>query len=268
MKAVPSRLRQVTAFTLVEMIGVMAVMTILAGVLTPNILRTIERTAVRAEADNLRVLGDQIKLYLRDNATMPTTVLPPTTPNWTSQLAFYSSLNANDIYTNKRQMNRLYVPDPVVANQRTMVLSSMRTGVALPSAASISANFTAIWNTPDGNVPGVAGWGAWNANNIEFLVIERVNLAAVYRNDLQTLNVTLNNLGGTTSSYQVVQANGTVLASVNLTAGASTFPPLNLRPRDRLNLYRSAGATTLDYSYVVSTTGKTFDFNGTVWTPQ
>lgn len=268
MKLVPRILRSATAFTLVEMIGVMAVMTILAGVLTPNLLRTIERTAVRAEAENLRALGDQIKLYLRDNATMPSTALPPTIPNWSSQLAFYSSLSANDIYTNKRQMNRLYVPDPVVANQRAMLVSSMRTGVALPSSASISTNFTAIWNTADGTVPAVAGWGAWNSNNIEFLVIERVNLATVYRNDLQILNVSLNNLGGTTCSYQVVQANGTVLASVNLTAGASTFPALNLRPRDRLNLYRAAGAVTLDYSYIVSTTGKTFDFNGTVWTPQ
>ncbi|HWA24601.1 MAG TPA: type II secretion system protein [Lacunisphaera sp.] len=248
-------------FTLIEMIGVLAIMTVLAAVMTPNLLRSIERAAVRAESDNLHALGEQSKLYLRDNAT------PPTTAAWTSQLATYSSLNAADILTNKRGMNRLFVPDPVAANQRAMIVSSMRNGVALPTTGQISANFTSIWNTADGAVPATAGWGAWNANNIEYLVIERVNFAAVYRNDLQTFNVTLNNHGSTTASYQVTQANGTVLPAVNLAAGVSTSPALTLRPKDRLALYRAAGAVTLDYSYVVSTTGKTFDFT-TTWTPQ
>lgn len=248
------------AFTLVEMIGVMAIMAILAGVMVPNVLRVIERTAVRAEADNLASIGDQMRLYLRDNATTPSTA------TWNTQLAVYSSLSATDILTNKRQMNRLYVPDPVTANQRAMVLSSMRNGVALPTLASVSSNFTAIWNTADGTVPAVTGWTAWNSNNIEFLVIERVNFSDVYRTYLQTYTITLNNLAGTTASYQVTQANGTVLAAVNVAAGAT--PSLTLYPRDRVNLYRSAGAVTLVYSYVVSTTGKTFDFNGTNWTPQ
>ena len=249
------------------MIGVLAIMTVLATVMTPNLLHSIERTAVRAEVDNLHNLGEQMKLYLRDNTIVPTTVVPPTVPNWTTQLAAYSSLSAADILTNRRQMDRLYVPDPVAANQRAMLVSTMRTGVALPTAASISANFTAIWNTADGTVPAAAGWGAWNTGNIEYLVIERVSFAAVYRTDLATYNVTLNNHGAVTASYQVTQANGTVLAVVNLAVGASTAPALTLRPKDRLALYRAAAGVTLDYSYVVSTTGKTFDFT-TTWTPQ
>ncbi len=263
----PAQSPRAAAFTLIEMIGVMAIMTVLASVLTPNLLRSIERAAVRAEGDNLRTLGEQMKLYLRDNAAPPTTVTPPTVPNWTSQMAVYSSLSAADLLTNRRQMARLYVTDPVAANQRAMLISSMRTGVALPTYAQVSANFTAIWNTADGTVPATAGWGAWNANNIEYLVIERVNFAAVYRTDLATYNVTLNNHGAITVSYQVTQANGTVLPVVNLAVGVSTAPALSLRPKDRLALYRAAGGVTLDYSYVVSSTGKTFDFT-TTWTPQ
>jgi prepilin-type N-terminal cleavage/methylation domain-containing protein len=259
--------RAAAGFTLIEMIGVLAIMTVLASVMTPNLLHSIERTAVRAEADNLRALGEEMKLYLRDNAAMPSTAVPPTVPNWTTQLATYSSLSSADILTNRRQMARLYVTDPVAANQRALLISSMRTGVALPTYGNVSTNFTAVWNTADGAVPVTAGWGAWNAGNIEYLVIERVSLAAVYRTDLQTFNVTLNNHGAVTTSYQVTQANGTVLPSVNLAAGASTAPALTLRPKDRLALYRAAGAVTLDYSYVVSTTGKTFDFT-TTWTPQ
>ena len=264
----PNSSRTLAAFTLVEMIGVMAVMTILASVMTPNILRSVERATVRAEVATLHTMGEQIKLYLRDNAVMPTTAVPPTTPNWTTQLATYASLNPADILTNRRQMVRLYVPDPVVANQRAMLLSSMRTGVALPTAASVSANFSIIWDTADGAVPAAGGWAAWNANNIEYLAIERVSLATVYRTDLQTFNVTLNNAGATTASFQITRANGTVLPVVNLIAGATTSPALSLFPKDRLNLFRAAGGVTLNYSYVVSNSGKTFDFNGTNWIPQ
>lgn len=268
MNFAPHPARSPAAFTLVEMIGVMAVMTILASVMTPNILRSIERAAVRAEGETLRALGEQLKLYLRDNAVLPTTAVPPTLPNWTTQLATYSSINSADILTNRRQMPRLYVPDPVAANQRALLLSSMRTGIALPTAASIAANFSVIWNTANGAIPAAGGWAAWNANNIEYLSIERISFAEVYRTDLQTFSVTLNNVGPATASYQITRANGTVLPVVNLIAGATTSPALSLQPKDRLNLFRAASGVTLNYSYVISTSGKTFDFNGTNWIPQ
>lgn len=271
------------AFSLIEMIGVMAIMAILAAVITPNLLHSIERTAVKAEADNLHALGGEIALYLRDNTVMPTTTVPPALPNWTSQLATYSSLSAADILTNKRQMNRLYVPDPVVANQRALLLSSMRTGINLPTTAQVSGNFQTIWNTADGQVPVAAGWGAWGAgpapalDNVEYLVIERVNLAAVYRTDLQALTITLNNktpiaaappapaVPATNASYRITLANGTVQAvqPVNATVTATLN---NMHARDRIDLYRAAGI--LDSSYVLSTNSKSFDFNGTNWIPQ
>lgn len=273
------------AFTLVEMIGVLAVMAILAAIVTPNFLHSIERAAVKAEGDNLHALGGEIALYLRDNTVMPTTTVPPTLPNWTSQLATYSSLNAADILTNKRQMNRLYVPDPVAANQRALLLSSMRTGVALPTYAqvAVAANFNTIWNTADGKVPAAPGFAAWGGgpapalDNVEYLVIERVNLAAVYRTDLQAFTITLKNLTpiaatpsnpavpATASSYQVTRANGTVQIAQPVNPGGASVTLNPMYPRDRIDLYR---AGVLDSSYVISNTGKSIYFNGTNWIPQ
>lgn len=253
--------RRLAAFTLVEMIGVLAILTIMAGVLTPNILHSIERAAVRAEADNLHSIGNEVGLYLRDNAVLPTTA------SWNTQLAAYSSLNAADILTNRRRVARLYVPDPVAANQRVLLISSMRNGVALPSAANVAGNFQTIWDTAEGSVPVSGGWGAWTAGaggNVEYLVIERVSLASIYRTDLQTYSVTLNNNGAGSVSYKVIWANGATPLIVTMPAGSTTATPLSLRPRDRLNLYSNAGAVTLNYSYVVSNSGKTFTFT-TSW---
>jgi len=176
MKSLPQPFRTgQDGFTLIEMIGVLAIMAILAAVVTPNALRSIERAAVRAEADTLHNLGEQAKIYQRNTSAEPTAA------NWnaTTVLASpkYALLSPADLLTNRRQMARVYVPDPTATNHRALFLSSMRTGLALPSVANISANFATIWNTPDGNVPATAGWAAagWIAANVEFLVIERVS---------------------------------------------------------------------------------------------
>lgn len=242
-------------FTLIEMIGVMAIMAILAAVITPNALRMLDREAVRAEVSTLHTLGEQVKLYLRE------TGVEPTSANWNTVLAnaSYVALSPADLLSNRCQMTRVYVPDPIAANQCAMFLSSMRAGIALPSVPTISANFLTIWNTPTGSVPGGAGWGAWNATNIEYLVIERVNLRPVYLTDLQDLPIQLTVTGGT-PSYRLVKADGTTVQSGNI------FPfGLNGHPNYRLNLFRANNWTNLDCSYVLSTRGGNFEFNGATW---
>jgi prepilin-type N-terminal cleavage/methylation domain-containing protein len=265
-------------FTLIEMIGVLAIIAILAGVLAPNALRSIERTAVNAEAQTLRTLGSHVKLYLRDQGT------PPTPANWTIALGSYTDLSPGDLATNKRQIGRVYLTDPAtIPTQRVIILSSMRAGLALPTAANINTavRFQDIWQTTDGAVPTAlswAGWAAWAAvaNSGDFLVIERINLLPVYNTDLQTLSITLNNktppapaAGATAASYSLTLADGSSVPPVTLSAGASVT--LTRRPKDRINLYRAVGGVSLDSSYVLSsnnTSNQTYDFNGSTWTPK
>jgi len=213
------------------MIGVLAIMAILAAVIAPNALRTLDRAAIRAEADTLHNLGEQVKLYLRDKG------IEPTAANWDSVLATYASLSPTDLLYNRRQatngpITRLYVPDPVASNERALFLSSMRTGVALPSLANISANFASIWNTTDGNVPVAAGWNAWDASNIEFLVIERVNLATNYQTDVQTEAETLHTLD----------------AQIKLYVGDSSSLPTTANWIQVLTTYASLSPTDLLYN--------------------
>jgi prepilin-type N-terminal cleavage/methylation domain-containing protein len=294
-------------FTLIEMIGVLAIMAILAAAITPNALRTLDRAAVRAEADTLHNLGEQVKLYLRDNG------IAPTAANWNTVLATYASLSPADLLYNRRQnipdvppndprtqtdvvyangrnfITRVFILEPVVfpaLPTKAMLISSMRNGVLLPAALlptpnpSISAvDFASVWSTPDGYVPVVPGWAAWN-NYAQFLVIERINLAPVYSTDLQRLTITLNNktpvaavppapaVPATDASYIVVLANGTAQPRQTVAANTSTtLPPLH--PRDRIDLYRVTSSGFPDSSYVLSAGSKTsFDFNGTNWLPQ
>ncbi|HVW20440.1 MAG TPA: type II secretion system protein [Opitutaceae bacterium] len=260
--------RSSAAFTLIEMIGVLAIMAILAGVIAPRALHSIDVAAVSAESQTLAGLGGQIPLYLRDRGAVPTAA------NWTAALAAYSGLSPSGLAANSRHVNRVYLVDPS-ANppQRVMILSSMRAALRLPASGAIgAAAFQTIWQTADGAVPDSSSWSGWSrwarvANAGDFLVIERVNLLPVYETDLQSLTLTLNNRGAGTASYNLVLADGTAQGAVNVAPGGTVILS-NQRPRVRLNLYRGAGGSGLDYSYVLSTGGKTFDFNGTDWIPQ
>ncbi len=267
-------------FSLIEMIGVLAVMAILAATIVPATVRTLDRAAVRAEADNLRAISAHTKLYLRDLGALPP--LPPST-TWYNALAPYADLSSAELRTNRRNLARVFIPEPITppatAPQRVILLSSMRTGLNLPTAANINTalRFQTLWDTPENTVPSTASWTGWSAwalvtNAADFLVIERINLAPIYQTDLRTYTLTLNNKtaapSAVTASYRVTLANGTPPRDFNLAAG--TTATLTLRPRDRLDLYvpTPASAANLNHSYVVSSTGKSFDFNGSTWLPQ
>ena len=269
-RAVPTfRARPAAAFTLIEMIGVLAIMAIVASVLVPNALRSMDRAAVRAEAETLAALGEQTKLYLKVNATVPTPA------NWTTALGSLADLAPVDIATNKRAMARTYLLDPAaVPAPRVMILSSMRVGLALPTAGAITsaAQFQELWQTPDNTVPATTSWGGWSAWNAvsvsgEYLLIERVNLLPIYATELLNVTLTLNNRGTGSASYDLVLPSGANQNPVSVAASSSVVLT-GLFPRTRLNLYSDASGGTLNYTYVVAAVGRTFDFDGTNWIPQ
>jgi len=256
-------------FSLIEVIGVLAIMAIMASVIVPSAIKSIQQAAITAEQQTLGNLGTELTLYLRDQGSVPTAA------NWTTALAAYANLSPANLATNSRNVARVYIADPATTpSQRVLLLSSMRKNLALPTAANIgtAAKFQQIWQTTDGAVPPAsswAGWGAWGtvANSGGYLIIERVNLLPTYDTDLENLTLTLNNHSGATASYKVTQVSGTVVGPVNVAAG-KTVSLGNEIPRVVLTLYSMAGGQSPNYTYVVSNSGKTFDFDGTNWTPQ
>lgn len=252
-------------FTLVEMIGVMAILAIMAGVLTPNILHSIERAAVVAEQQTVSKLGGQVRKYLQDYG------IAPGVATWDTDIATYSEVSALDIRTNKRLNNRVYLldPDPAAPQERAIILSSMRAGMALPTSANINTalRFAALWDTVDGQVPSAVSWGGWTAQAADYLVIERINFKSEYRTILLQNTSNVPPAVAASVSYGVQPPKGPLQGGVTIIPGGNIT--LKLVPNMRLNLYvGTTPATGIDYSYVVNTTPKKFDFNGTHWIPQ
>ena len=269
-RAVPHFVPVNGGFTLIELIGVMAIMAIMASVLVPNVLKSMDRAAVAAEVQTLRNLGAQTKLYLSANAVPPISSIPPLVPNWTTQLATYADLNPADIARNRRQVARTYVLEPVTAPTvatRAMIISSMRSGLNPPVSTSINtlARFDDIWQTAADQVPsGVSAslWAGWNAvgGSGECLQIERINLQSVYKSEFATFTVVLVNKSLTKAvSYQLTPAAGGLSPVANLpysvsgSSGTSTTSGSNGNGNGNGNGNTGGTSTTTGTSFVSTT---------------
>ena len=274
------------AFTLIEMIGVLAIMSILASVLVPNVLRSMDRAAVDAERKTLDAIGEQVRTFVREKYSMPSSAAPAFLPDrsvdasrlsWCKDVAEVSDIPLRDLAINRREMPRVYLQDPDVTKNRVLILSSMMSdgSYALPTPGEINtaAEFQTLWDTAENSLPTVnwirrGRWLALNEGGNHFL-IERIDLRPIYRTDLATFTFRLNNRDTVTVAYDYVPAIGTGGSG---TVAAGGYAEIQMQPRARLNLYRAStrSTATLDYTYIVGTSARvlTFDFKSGVWTPQ
>ncbi len=270
------------AFTLVEMIGVMAILAILATMVVPNALHSVDRIAVTAEADTVHNFATQTKTFLRAYGKGPGRV---SANAWNQDLAQYSDLGANDVLTNKRQVARVFIYEPVAAGvtpKRVLILSCMHTGLILPTAANLNTTslFDNVWNTSDYTIPAGtppscwAGWAAWrtvlNGNAGDYLIIERVNLNSEYA----TVDWSMNNSNTTYAvSCIVTWADGSTATTYNLAKSPNTplstaaGTLLKLHVRDKVAFYSAASPGVVLFSYVASDGPRTFTYS-TTWTAQ
>jgi type II secretory pathway pseudopilin PulG len=196
----------VAAFSLIEVIGVLAVFSILAAVILPNLVRKIAEANGTREEQNLAVLSRGLTDYVRTRQEIPGGL------SWVSNVATFTGLNADEVSrVNPTDSNsaRVYLvypeftpssgSDPVLTtssagfvaptNARVLFLSTTKTSLALPvssgKASNTAANrdaFDSIWNwnfDPSTKAP-PSGWPAvWNQNG-EHLHVRRLNLAPFF----------------------------------------------------------------------------------------
>jgi type II secretory pathway pseudopilin PulG len=180
------------SFSLIEMIGVLAVMAILAAALVPSIIRRIDRAAWTKETDDLNSIADSLTQAILRTKSVPTFA------NIASTVASQMSLPVSAISTNSRRFARAFLIDRNLsiggglpytqtntgtakpANARVMIVSSL--GRALPIVSSNNlpdAEFNAIWNTAEGAKPSTSTWTSW-AGNGDDLRIKKLNLEPLF----------------------------------------------------------------------------------------
>lgn len=184
----PRRNRSAVAMSLVELIGVLAVIAVLAGVLIPVAIRILDRIARQKEEATLKTLASAFEASILKTRSIPTGA------GWHLFLSTNAGIDLNSITNTLRNRARVFVFDPgsawLSANlpyvqsyaglsaipdlPRAMVLSSIAGN--LPFTTLNASEFDGLWNSPEGTLP---NWFAGNPYDVQ---IRRINLAPLFVN--------------------------------------------------------------------------------------
>ena len=175
-------LSQQAGFTLMELIGVMAVMAILAGALSPNIAASLNQAYSDSEIENMDVIADNLIDYILKQKKIPSA----NSSSWVTALSSISTFSTEDLEYNTKGYRRRLIFDPrfFTNTDKTFIGFSQNMGLAsapvLPRVLLVSdmskhvaavsnkaAIFNAIWNQSNTSV----------LKESKNLIIKRINLA-------------------------------------------------------------------------------------------
>ncbi|MFT5104505.1 MAG: prepilin-type N-terminal cleavage/methylation domain-containing protein [Pseudoalteromonas tetraodonis] len=185
-------------FTIMELIGVMAILSILASMLVPSIMARITRANSSKESKTLVAIGGALESIILHERLIPDGT------KWAGLVADELSVPLDEVTESVGQQPRVYLVDPEITiggqvaalpyeqlaagsgvapqNVRVMLVSSRL--LPLPAflrssgIAENSADFKNLWNAPRGTVP--SGWPSDWAARGEDLHVERLNLDRLF----------------------------------------------------------------------------------------
>ncbi|MGA2660685.1 MAG: type II secretion system protein [Verrucomicrobiota bacterium] len=256
--------------TLIEVIGVLAVIAILAAVLLPALIKETDKVVADQETASLQSFGDAFQRNVMRYRRIPGVA----GFDWATNIAAELGVNINSVTNNLRQQPRVLLVDtngfgtmalPYVqtnagttlpANPRLMIVSSL--GKSLPSGVvsggPLTSDFANLWNSAPGTVPASGVWSGWtgSANDI---TVQRINLSPLF---VYLLLSTYN------SSWSCYYAIDTASMSAPLTTWFGNYFLQN----SILNLYftnaTEANGLTLD-SQQILIRDSSFVFYGNEW---
>lgn len=197
--------RNQRAFTIIEFVGVLSIVVILAAVVAPSLLQSVVRKQRISEATHLANIKDAfIAASVRSHAI-------PDDVEWSSFVADEMSVSPGQVLQNVVGNTRVFIADPTLVidpiaddsglpfsqsppgatepqNLRFIILSSV--GKALPSLSGVS--FDQLWEKPESGLP--AQWPAdWGGNPLDIKMV-RIELGSLFH------RIILNNLSLSSSA--------------------------------------------------------------------
>jgi type II secretory pathway pseudopilin PulG len=265
------------SFTLIEMIGVLAVLAILLAVVLPALIRETDKLVADTESANLQAYSDALQQSIERYRYIPGET------NWSATIAAQLGASVTMVSTNARHQARVFLIDPnlqigangdglpyaqtnfsfgsqvtssgaIVApiSPRVMIVSTL--GASLPSnlASGASTDFSNLWNAADGTVPSGGVWANWPGNPSD-VKVQRINLSPLFVNLVLMTYLTSAQNG----QYAV---DGGPLGAAPLGGGTNGY----FIEGTVLNLYNNSPTNSLD-SQQVLIRDSSFVFDNNVW---
>ena len=223
--------RRCAGISLIEFIGVLAIISILAAAVVGGVVTDMTGSQVTTEAANLASMNQALV------AEVLHTYQIPGANNWATNLGSWLMLPSTQIATNAVGFKRVFLYDSTgfgsislpytqaggvttfPANPRIMIISSLDGNIPDTSGGTNSAEFNAVWNTTAGSLPST--WTTWATNHTvsaSRLLIQRINLlplfkqvilSAVDTNDFGGFTVQSGSVANTTSAQYVQRYSAT-----------------------------------------------------------
>lgn len=185
------------AFSLIEMIGVLAILAILIAVIVSTTTRSLDFAAMNLESTNLVNFATAFQNSALRNRVIPG---PTGTKNWVQMIAAELGVSPSMVNNNARSSRRVLMIDPnntitlpytQAANgtrplgqpiARVMILSTLGTAFPAGFVDGTTTDFGTIWNTPDGTLPAFSASNplhAWNGRGSD-LMVQRIDLGSSF----------------------------------------------------------------------------------------
>src|SRR5512133_375249 len=173
-------------FTLIEIIGVLAILAVLAAVLFPVMIRRIDLATKKQETANLVVMSNALALYTIRNSAVPTY------QQWTNCVETWSEFPAPSAVANSRRYTRYYFTESAASptangvstrptHARALVVSTLggasvvTSSLPDPRGGELGPEFEDLWNTRDGSLPPIAWLASGRVG--DDLLIQRIDYA-------------------------------------------------------------------------------------------
>ncbi len=159
-----------SAFTLIEMIGVLAIVAVLAGLLVPVAFGHLDQIASEQETARLQALGDALQQNILTTHSISSYT------NWATVVATQSGLDIGSVTNNFRNRQRVFLVDAggwlsnrltyvqnsvgssnLPVNARVMLVSSLGRNLPITTGMPLASDFDALWNAPPAPSLGLAG---------------------------------------------------------------------------------------------------------------
>lgn len=231
LSAAARRRQRGAGFTVVELVGVLAIVAILAGLVAENLMEKMRLAAQEAERTSLATLTQTLEQYVIRNRAIPAVAALPAA--LAADLAVATERVAQTAQGNPRWIwvdpesrvgtnalgNLAYTQSAqgsTVQPQRLRLVVLSSVGAPLPTPAITAPNtnqFLQAWNAVRGTVPAFLS-SSWNGRPDD-LAIQRIELGTLF------CRVVLENLDGNYDAWYSVDATNNLASIPKLTGLAS-----------------------------------------------
>src|SRR5437870_3920295 len=132
------------SFSLIELIGVVAVIAILAAAMVPALIRQMDKIAGDQESAALKSFSDALQQSIMRNRYIPTYT------NWASTVATELGVDVSNVTTNARRQPRFFLIDPAlrVGNNSSVLPYTQVNWVTQTNSGSVVTNNAGVLVAP------------------------------------------------------------------------------------------------------------------------